>query len=137
MPAAASCQLKRNALLGCGKPRAGTCQYCGRSFCAAHGDLLDDGQEICARPRCQAKKSDLSAHEAYRAAVFEKNRAGRCGEAPCEELYQGTCSKCVGFFCEAHTHERPHHVIQRGQRTARMGSLCAHCWGRRDLWEQF
>ena len=62
-----------------------------------------------------------------------KNRMGRCGFNVCEELYQGQCSKCVGYFCDLHMQERPHHTIEHGQRVARMGSLCEHCWERRDL----
>jgi hypothetical protein len=133
----ASCQLKRNALMGCGRPAAGVCVYCGRGFCSNHGDLLADAAEVCARPQCQAKQADLARHEGYRSAVFARNRRGRCGEEACEELYEGQCSKCMGFFCPAHTAERPHHVIQHGQRVPRMGALCAHCWDRRDVWERF
>lgn len=133
----ATCQLKRNALRGCNQPASSTCQYCGRWFCSSHGERFADGQEVCTRPRCREKLKDLQEHETYREGVYLKNRAGRCGEGECEELYQGQCSKCMGFYCEAHTAERPHHVIVHGHRTPRMGALCAHCWARRDLWERF
>ena len=47
----ASCQLKKNALMGCGRPATGACQYCGRAFCERHGALLEDGQDIAGERR--------------------------------------------------------------------------------------
>ncbi len=132
-----SCRVKKNALLNCGRRAAGSCQYCGRPFCAAHGNQLEDGQEICSRVPCQAKRADLELHLRYREEVLGRNRLGRCGQEGCDSLYGAQCSKCLGYYCEVHVSERPHHVVIHGQRTPRMGALCEHCWQRREIWERF
>lgn len=130
-----ACELRR--LVGrCARPAVGTCQYCGRAFCGDHGILLDDGQEICGRSRCQRKRVDLERHLRYKAFVRERNAGGQCGVPGCETRPSGQCSRCRGFFCGRHLLNR--HVSVRQGRTwvQHPASMCDHCWRRRPLWSQ-
>jgi hypothetical protein len=112
------------------------CQYCGRSFCAAHGERLDDGQEICGRSTCQWKKADLERHFLYRDAVAERNGGRRCGAPDCAEAPGAQCSKCKGLFCIRHLTEEDIEE-RRAQGVVRVrGTLCGHCRRRRGLWSK-
>lgn len=134
--AASTCEMKSGLFGGCRGAAVAVCQYCGRSFCEAHGVRLEDGQEICARKRCQEKRSDLARHLAYKEAVAERNRQGLCGVAECHTRYGGQCSKCHGFYCLRHLQERQE-LVRKGMTTvARPASMCDHCWKRRPLWSR-
>jgi len=129
------CELRR--LVGrCGRPVAGTCQYCGRAFCSGHGALLGDGQEICSRSRCQHKRVDLERHLLYKAFVRERNAGGRCGMPGCESGPSGQCSRCRGFYCGRHLADRHVSVRQGRAWVQQPASMCDHCWQRRPLWSQ-
>jgi hypothetical protein len=131
----ALCDVKRG-LRRCGEPAAGVCQYCGRSFCAGHGQFLPGGQEICARKICQEKHQDLARHLVYKRTAAERNRSGVCGHPGCGQQPSGQCSKCAGLFCGAHLESRDD-ISGRGYRaTVRRLSLCPHCWARRPLWSR-
>jgi len=128
-----TCETKR-FLRFCRRPAVAVCQYCGRSFCDAHGGRQADGQEICSRDRCQQKKADLVRHLAYREAVAERNRERRCGEPNCRSGGGGQCSKCNGLFCLAHLQQEDLEERQGYSRVVRRASLCRHCRQRRGLW---
>jgi hypothetical protein len=114
----------------------GTCQYCGRAFCAGHGERENDGQEVCARKRCRQKKADVALHLEYKARVARRNAAGLCGQEGCETRYGGQCSKCKGFFCMAHVAPREETVRKGLATVSRMAAMCDHCWRRRPLWSR-
>lgn len=130
-----ACELKRFARR-CAHPAAGTCQYCGRAFCSDHGLVLDDGQEICSRPRCQRKRVDLERHLRYKAFVRQRNAERQCGVPRCQAVPAGQCSRCRGFFCGRHLDNRDMQV-REGRVWVRLpASMCEHCWRRRPLWSQ-
>jgi len=130
-----ACELKR-LVRRCTRPAAGTCQYCGRAFCSDHGVVLDDGQEICSRSRCQRKRVDLEKHLRYKAFVRHRNVERQCGVPGCQATPAGQCSRCRGFFCSRHLGNRDMWV-REGRAWARLpASMCEHCWRRRPLWSQ-
>ena len=126
----------RGILRTCGRPGVAVCQYCGRTFCDDHGERLADGQEICHRSTCQAKKADLARHTEYKAAVAQRNDRRLCGQDECEASPVGQCSKCRGLFCLAHLEERTFDERRGSKTVQRVGSLCQHCARRRSLWAQ-
>lgn len=131
----AGCEVRRR-FRSCSKPGIARCQYCGRNFCAEHGLRLDDGQEICARPTCQEKKTDLEPFFAYKEEVAARNQQRACGEAECASPPTGQCSKCGGLFCRRHLQER---LLEqrRGSTVVREpASLCRRCLARRRLWSR-
>ena len=127
------CRLKKGLFRCTGEP-AGTCQYCGRPFCPDHGVLLDDGQEICSRKPCVAKREDVARHLVYKSAVERHNAQGLCGIGDCDGERAGQCSRCKGFFCRKHVRGREEMYLQNQVRTVRTASLCEHCFARRPIW---
>jgi len=130
-----ACELKRFARR-CARPSAGTCQYCGRAFCSDHGVILDDGQEICSRSRCQRKRIDLEKHLRYKAFVRQRNVERQCGVPACQSTPTGQCSRCRGFFCSRHLANRDMQVREGRAWARHPASMCEHCWRRRPLWSQ-
>jgi hypothetical protein len=130
-----ACELRR-LVRRCTRPAAGTCQYCGRAFCSDHGILVDDGQEICGRSRCQHKRVDLEKHLRYKAVVRQRNADGQCGVPGCQTRPGGQCSRCRAFFCDRHLAD--HDLwVREGRVWVRFpASMCEHCWRRRPLWSQ-
>ncbi len=53
-----TCEIKKEGLFSgfssCKEKPAGLCVYCGRAFCAKHGEHLSDGSEVCTRKSCVA-----------------------------------------------------------------------------------
>jgi len=130
-----SCQLGR-VFRRCPHAPSAICQYCGRDFCPEHGQRLANGDEICSRSICQAKRADLEAHLAYREAALRRSGRGFCAEDGCAEPRWGQCSKCEALFCEQHLHERDQNIRRGPGVTPRPASLCEHCWTRRKLWSK-
>ena len=128
----ARCEISRR-FRKCGRPRIAVCQYCGRNFCGEHGELVEDGQEICSEATCRKKKDDLIRHFAFKEAVASRNGGRRCGEESCAAEPQHQCSKCRGLFCPSHLKERD--VMTHDGSVAR-GSVCDHCHKRRKLWSR-
>jgi hypothetical protein len=129
------CQV-RGGFRRCGQTATAICQYCGRPFCEQHGVILDDGQEICSRDRCQRKRRDVERHLVYKREVARRNAEGLCGHPSCASPFAGQCSKCRGFFCARHLESRDDLVMQRGQQVRQRSSMCLHCWSRRGLWSR-
>ena len=128
-----SCQLK-NGLFACGSEQTGICQYCARSFCQRHGVVLDDGQQICARKVCVAKRDDVARHLVFKELVRDRNLARACGVVTCVTELGGQCTRCLGLFCAGHVRGREELVLENRVRVPRIATLCQHCWSRRPLW---
>jgi predicted nucleic acid binding AN1-type Zn finger protein len=124
----ATCQVK-SVLTTCGATATAQCVYCARAFCPKHGEVLEDGYEVCTRKPCLTKKRDLTVHLTYKSAVLERNRQRLCGIHVCVTELQVQCNRCRGYFCAAHTQPWLETVTEKPERT------CAHCLGRRSIWE--
>ncbi|HZQ38885.1 MAG TPA: hypothetical protein VFD32_23375 [Dehalococcoidia bacterium] len=120
----------------CHEPAVGSCQYCDRGFCAAHGELLPTGEEICAREVCQRKRADLETHLRFRERALQRNQFGLCGIEGCGDERWGQCSKCQALFCEGHLTSRSESVREGYARFSRPASFCNHCLQRRKLWSK-
>ncbi|HEU4760149.1 MAG TPA: hypothetical protein VFT91_09245 [Dehalococcoidia bacterium] len=118
----------------CQEAAVGVCQYCGRPFCPEHGDLLDQGQEVCQRPWCQKKVGDLHVHQSYLSIVRDRNAQALCGLLNCRHGPWGQCSHCEALFCQSHLHARLRTVRREGLPVTEPVSLCDHCWQRHRLW---
>ncbi len=128
------CQVKPSLLGKCGGDSIAKCQYCGRPFCDRHGVRLKDGQEICARKECIAKRADLERHFAYKAAVGSRNDSRACGISDCGRELEAQCVRCNGLFCASHVHRREETVLENQIKVPRMATLCRHCSERRHIW---
>jgi hypothetical protein len=129
-----TCQLKKRPFSVCGADSIGLCQYCARRFCNKHGEVLDDGQEICTRRFCIAKRNDLVRHLAYRADVLGRNEQRLCGIDACGNALTAQCVRCKGYYCGRHVGPREELVLENQVRVRRSASLCQHCWARRPIW---
>jgi hypothetical protein len=127
------CQVKKG-LFNCGAPRLGVCQYCARAFCERHGVVMEDGQEVCSRPNCVAKKEDLVLHLEYRSRVDVRNRGKECGIEVCAGTIVSQCTRCQGYFCAVHVQARRDTALENGVRFERWAALCEHCFVRRPIW---
>jgi hypothetical protein len=129
------CQIK-GLLTRCGAPAIGFCQYCGRYFCADHGALLEEHQEVCHRKPCVAKREDVARHLVYRAQVYQRNTTRLCGVFECKDAPASQCSRCLGYYCSRHTEMREDTPTVNGVPISRRVSLCHHCWLRRPIWQR-
>jgi hypothetical protein len=118
----------------CPNPAAGSCQYCGRHFCAEHGSFEDDHQEVCCRDVCQEKFADVRDFQPYKRRSLERNGYGVCGVEDCMDTLWGGCSKCEAVYCERHitlTLEQR----RQGRRTWKQPlAVCPRCALRLKLW---
>ena len=134
---ATTCEIKKgffSTFLGCKGQPVGLCIYCGRAFCAAHGEVQSGGQEICSRKNCLAKRDDLVIHLHYVAVVQGFNESGACGQPGCHERPDGQCGRCRAYYCGRHLDTREETVSQGRGRISQMASMCPHCWQRRPIW---
>jgi len=125
----AICQIK-SVLTACGAGAIAQCVYCGRTFCPKHGEVMEDGYEVCTRKACSTKKRDLVVHLTYKNAVLERNLQSLCGIEICETQLQVQCNRCKGYFCIIHTQPWLETITEKPERT------CGHCLGRRSIWDQ-
>jgi hypothetical protein len=125
----ATCQIK-GVLTACGATATAQCVYCARTFCSKHGEVMEDGYEVCVRKTCVAKKQDLQVHLSYKQVVFGRNVERLCGIEVCETEVQVQCNRCEGYFCIGHTQPWLETVTEKPERT------CGHCLQRRPLWEK-
>jgi hypothetical protein len=128
-----TCQIKKG-LFSCARDAAGVCIYCGRPFCESHGVRLEDGQEICSRRFCVAKRDDLVVHLAYKEAVSKRNEQRQCGLDGCAHVVAGRCVRCSGYFCGKHVDAREEAIFEGPVKVRRMATLCHHCHARRPIW---
>lgn len=129
-----TCRLKASLFALCGSGSIACCQYCARQFCPRHGVVLDDGQEICFRKECVAKRKDLARHLVYKEQVRARNEDRLCGLDACVTAISQQCVRCKGLFCAVHVHRREELVMEATVRVPRMATLCRHCSNRRAVW---
>lgn len=132
--AAIPCQAGR-LLNRCPNLSQHSCQYCGRSFCPAHGYFVEADEAVCARRRCRTRHDDLVRHMAYVGRAEQLNRVGLCGREGCNRPHQFQCSLCRAAFCESHLSERRYPFSDGRSLLERWVSACAHCWDRRKIWQ--
>ena len=118
----------------CGQAGSGSCQFCGRVFCAQHGCHYASGEEICARDICERKRVDLTEQETWREQAIARSNRGFCAMPECLERRAGQCSHCHALFCEDHLHERLARVREGSLAFSQPVSLCDHCAARNKLW---
>ena len=118
----------------CGSAPVAMCQYCARPFCPAHGVVQEDGQEVCNRKECIAKREDLVVHLAYKELAQDRNAEQKCGIEGCEYALAGRCTRCQAYYCETHVGRREDVYLVNKVRMRRMATLCHHCWARREIW---
>jgi hypothetical protein len=127
---------RRGRVRGCQQPIAGQCQYCARGFCADHGDVFGDHEEVCDRDPCQAKKADLSHHHAFLGVARARNEAGRCGMPDCDTDHASFCERCGPRYCIVHLQETVVMALHHGERGADVLRLCVHCLVRLEVWAE-
>ena len=127
---------QRGRLRACRRGLAGQCQYCARGFCGEHGERFGEGEEVCQRSRCQAKKADLARHVAFRAEARERNAAGECGMPGCASAEATDCQRCGPSYCVAHLQETIGTVMHQGEPGSDVFRLCVHCVERAAIWER-
>ncbi len=136
---AKTCEIKEGFLSkfsGCKETPIGLCIYCGRAFCANHGEARGVGEEICSRKNCVAKRDNLVVHMEYRAIVVAQNETGTCGIPDCSHAPDGQCGRCRAYFCLSHLDTREESVGQGVRQIRQMATLCGHCWDRRPIWNR-
>ncbi len=126
----------RGRLRRCREQMIGQCQYCARGFCAGHGNILDDGQEVCVEQRCQRLKADVAQHLVFKAEARERNAEGRCGEPDCRQEHAMRCDRCGCRYCEDHLRQVIMTVTRGGETQSEAAAICDHCRARLPLWTE-
>ncbi len=123
-------------LLRCRRTLLGQCQYCARGFCARHGKVYDDGQEICVQKRCELLRVDVERHLVFKAEARARNAAGTCGEDGCPESPATRCDRCVCRYCAEHMKQVILTIPRGGELTTEAQLICDHCRARLPLWSE-
>ena len=123
-------------ILRCRQPLIGQCQYCARGFCARHGTVLDDGQEVCVHGRCELLRIDVERHLVYKAEARARNADGTCGEEDCREPPTTLCDRCACRYCAAHMKQVILTIPRGGELTTEAQLICDHCRARLPLWSE-
>lgn len=127
----------RSWFLRCREPMLGQCQYCARGFCARHGRVQDDGQEICVEDRCERLRVDVEQHLIFKAAARDRNREQQlCGELECAQLPTLICERCSCRYCEDHLKQVIMTVPRGGELQTEAVAMCDHCRARLPLWSE-
>jgi len=135
MAAQSVCEMKAG-LFRCRSEAAGVCVYCARSFCSQHGFLGEDGEEVCNRGACVAKREDLARHLAYKERALLLNRERICGAGGCRNEIVAQCARCRTYFCRRHGGVYEDFVLEDRVRVQRETFVCLHCWKRRAIWQK-
>lgn len=130
LEAGTTCAVK-SVLTSCGANATAQCVYCGRPFCDKHGEVMDDGYEVCTRKPCVTKKQDLAVHLLYKQSVLVRNRERLCGLEVCVEEFERQCRRCRGYFCRVHI-RMSQEVVPEGEPSTE----CVHCQERRSIWDR-
>lgn len=133
---ATQCEHRARLRRRCRQPLIGQCQYCARGFCAQHGQILVDGQEICSAEHCQRLMVDVAAHLVFKDAARALNAAGRCGEPSCLQPASLACDRCLCRFCEDHMRQVILTVTRGGELQTEANVICDHCRARLPLWSE-
>ncbi len=126
----------KSFLSSCSADATAQCVYCGRPFCARHGVVLEDGEEVCSRKNCVAKREDLAHHLLYKEAALERNRGRLCGLPACSEHFSSQCNRCRSYFCNKHVFVAPDSVNEGQPLPDRPPIICRHCHERRPVWSR-
>ena len=120
---------------GCNREAASDCVYCGRPFCAEHGERGENYTDVCAGKRCREKLRDMRAHAQWRERASASNRVSVCAIEGCAERQRHQCSRCRLLFCPEHVRNRevPDNSIQPALKV--LAVVCAHCRERRKVWD--
>ena len=121
-------------LSSCGEDASAQCVYCGRPFCQKHGVVLEEGEEVCSRKNCVAKREDLALHLVYNEKALERNRGRLCGLPACSEQFTSQCNRCRAYFCTKHVFVAPDSVNEGQPLPDRPPIICRHCHERRPVW---
>ena len=125
----------RGWVMGCRQPLSGQCQYCARGFCAEHGERFGEGEEVCVRGSCQAKKADLERHLVFLTVARARNREGLCGIPDCQSEHATHCQRCGPHYCVVHLQETVVTAVHQGERGSDVLRLCVHCLARVEIWQ--
>ena len=123
---------------GCEQPVVARCVYCGRGFCAVHGERRPDHQDVCSRRVCRRKGRDINSHLEWRRVAGEANDVSACAAEGCEERMEHRCVRCRLMFCLEDLGERRLTEALPGARGSgedERGLVCEHCTARRRVWD--
>ena len=126
----------RGRLRRCREPMIGQCQYCAKGFCARHGQVQDDGQEICFADRCERLRVDVEQHLIFKAEARIRNQDGHCGEPDCPQPHTLNCDRCHCRYCEDHLRQMIMTVPRGGELQTEAVAICDHCRARLPLWAE-
>jgi hypothetical protein len=94
----------------------------------------EEGEEVCDRKNCVAKREDLARHLLYKETVLERNRGRLCGLEVCVDQFASQCTRCRGYFCTRHVFIAPDSVNEGHPIPDRPPIVCRHCHERRPIW---
>ena len=126
----------RGRLRRCREPLLGQCQYCARGFCARHGQVYDDGQEVCVEDRCERLQADVEQHLIFKADARTRNQERHCGEPGCMQSCSLICERCGCRYCEDHLRQVIMTVPRGGELQTEAVAMCDHCRARLPLWSE-
>ena len=126
----------RGRLRRCREPLLGQCQYCAKGFCARHGRIQDDGQEICITDRCERLRVDVEQHLIFKAAAKALNQEQRCGQPDCPLPHSLICDRCSCRYCEDHLRQVIMTRPRGGELMTEAVAICDHCRARLPLWSE-
>ena len=126
----------RGRLRRCREPMIGQCQYCAKGFCERHGQVQEDGQEICVEDRCERLRVDVAQHLVFKAAAKERNRDLLCGEPECAQPPTLPCDRCGCRYCEDHLRQVIMTIPRGGELQTEAVAICDHCRERLPLWTE-
>ncbi len=115
---------------------AGQCQYCAKGFCADHGAIHDDDQEICVEEHCQRLRVDVELHLVFKSEARVRNDRGRCGEPDCAQPPALRCDRCMCRYCGEHLRQVLLTVTRGGELQSEAVAMCDHCRARLPLWTE-
>ena len=118
----------------CDRAATANCVYCGRAFCADHGDHGPDYTDTCSRKVCRAKGRDVQKHLEWKQRVRGSNRTSVCALENCENRMRHQCSRCRLVFCEEHIKDFRVSVHRGAASQPTRAVVCEHCRGRQKLW---
>ena len=114
----------------------GQCQYCAKGFCARHGLIQDDGQEICVEDRCERLRVDVEQHLIFKQDARARNDSQQCGEPDCANPFSLRCERCNCRYCEDHMRQVIMTIPRGSELQTEAVLICDHCRARLPLWSE-
>jgi hypothetical protein len=134
-PAVGTCDVGSGFLRQpCLNEAVASCVYCGRRFCADHGERGPEFIDTCSRRGCSKKQRDVVEHLEWKQGGSDKNRGAICATEDCGERMRHRCSRCLLMFCVEHVRNM-RMVSESGMRDQGQIVVCQHCRSRRGIWE--